>query len=127
MDFEEFVAAIRRAFPVDTVFDNPGGGTTTIVGFLDTHISYRRGKSEISVAFRDLFETYSNFIGQDVSSIDLRAFRPSVFDSSARPSGHSCNCTFLFYVLEKLKLSRPLRGAGVRGNPYGVKVKEGAV
>ena len=127
MDFDTFIASIESEFPIGSAFDNPGGGTSTIVRLTETHISYRRGNSNISVAYRDLFEAYSNFIGQEVSSSDLRRFRPSVFDSSARPSGHSCNCTFLFHVLEILGLSGLLQGSGVRGNPYAVEVLDNAV
>lgn len=122
MDLNAFVAGIRHAFPVGTVIDNPGGGISTIIGFSDTHVSYKRGRSSILVDFVDLHDAYSRFRGEEVSSTDLRKFRPSVFDSAARPAGHSCNCTFLFRLLEELKLSGPMRGSGVRGNPYSVKV-----
>ncbi len=124
MEFDTFVSAIRRDFPVGTAFDNPGGGTSTVTGFTESHISYRRGKSRISVSLRDLYEAYSNFVGQDVTTSNLRAFRPAVFDSSARPAGHSCNCTFLFGVLEVLGLSGPINGAGVGGSPFSVKIRE---
>src|SRR3990172_9929658 len=117
MTLDKFVAAVKLAFPVGTVIENPGGGTSTIVGYSNMNISYVRGRSTIAVAFSDLYETYAKFKGQHVSSTELRAFRPSVFDSAARPAGHSCNCTFLFRVLEKLNLSGPITGSGVRGNP----------
>jgi hypothetical protein len=123
VDIDAFVAGVTRAFPTGTVIQNPGGGTSTIVGFSGTHISYRRGSSTITVAFDDLYEAYSRFTGREVSSTELRKRWPSVFDSTARPAGHSCNCTFLFRVLEALELSRPIRGAGVRGNPFSVRVK----
>ena len=121
----KFVAAVKLASPIRTVIENPRGGTSTIVGYSDTNVSYVRGRSTIAVAFSDLYETYANFNGQHVSSTELRAFRPSVFDSAARPAGHSCNCTFLFRVLERLNLSGPITGSGVRGNPYAVTVSGG--
>jgi hypothetical protein len=122
MDLDTFLTSIKRVFPVGTVIDNPGGGTSTIVGFSDRHASYKRGRSTISVAFADLHEAYSHFRGEEVTSTDLREFRPSVFDSAARPAGHSCNCTFLFRLLEGLRLSGQIDGSGVRGNPYSVRV-----
>ena len=122
MDLDTFTAGIRHAFPVGTVIDNPGGGTSRIVGFTETHVSYKRGRSTISVAFADLHAAYFRFKGKEVLSTDLRRFLPSVFDSAARPAGHSCNCTFLFRLLEALQLSGPMGGSGVRGNPYSVKV-----
>lgn len=122
MDLDAFIAGIKRVFPVGAVIDNPGGGTSTIVGFSETHVSYKRGRSTIAVAFADLYEAYSRFRGRELSSTELRKLWPSVFDSAARPAGHSCNCTFLFRLLEELQLSGPMSGSGVRGNPYSVKV-----
>lgn len=128
MSLDDFVGQIKRAFPVGAIIDNPGGGTSTIAGYSDSKISYNRRNSSISVAFSDLYEAYSHFKGQRVSSTELREFMPSVFDSAARPAGHSCNCTFLFRILENLHLSGPITGSGVRGNPYSVKVSiDGAV
>ena len=120
MTLIDFVAAVKATFPVGTVIVNPGGGTSTIVGYGDKNVSYLRGNSTITVELIDLYEAYSSFRGQRVSSSDLRVFNPSVFDSAARPAGHSCNCTFLFRVLERLSLSGPISGSGVRGNPYAV-------
>ncbi len=122
MDFEKFESAMQKALPPKTEFENPGGGTTTIVGYSNSRVSYRRGKSSISVSLLDLYEAYSAFIDNEVSASDLKSFRPSVFDSSARPAGHSCNCTFLFRALETLGLCGPIQGSGVRGRPFAVKV-----
>jgi len=121
----EFVAAVKVAFPAGTVVDNPGGGISTITGFSDANISYVRGHSTIAVAFSELYDTYRKFRGQHVSSSELRSFRPSVFDSAARPAGHSCNCTFLFRILEKLNLSSAITGSGIRGNPYAIDIFPG--
>ncbi len=122
MDLDTFATSIKRVFPVGAVIDNPGRGTSMIVGFSEGHASYKRGRSTISVAFADLHDAYSRFRGEEVTSTDLREFRPSVFDSAARPAGHSCNCTFLFRLLEGLRLSSQINGSGVRGNPYSVEV-----
>lgn len=122
MDLHAFIADTKRVLPVGTVIDNPGGGTSTIVGFSETHVSYKRGRSKIAVAFADLYKAYYRFRGKEVSSTDLRKLWPTVYDSTARPAGHSCNCTFLFRLLEELQLSGPMSGSGVRGDPYSVKV-----
>ena len=44
------------------------------------------------------------------------------FDSSKK--GHSCNCTFLFFIADKLGLLKNgISGKGVRGNPFYVTFK----
>ncbi len=126
MTLAEFMSDVKSALPIGTVIDNPGGGTSKIVSYTASNISYVRKKSTIVVAFEDLYETFKRFEGQCVSSSELKAFRPSVFDSTARPAGHSCNCTFLFCVLEKLELSGPITGAGVKSNPFAVKILGGS-
>ena len=68
-------------------------------GYSRGKVSYKRGKSTIRVAIIDLFAAYAHFRGRRVSSCDLKMLAPHVFDSQARPAGHSCNCTFLFMVL----------------------------
>lgn len=125
MTLREFATSVQSVFPVGAIVDNPGGGTSRIASITESTVSYVRGNSTISVAFSDLYDAYNHFQGQYVSSSDLRAFRPSVFDSTARPAGHSCNCTFLFRTLERLELSGPITGSGVRGGPYGVTIKGG--
>ena len=119
MTRQEFIHAARQAFPSGYEFDNPGGGTTRILSVDAIGIAYRRGNSRISVQFADLYSAYEQFKGRQVSSTDLRRFSPSVFDSNARPAGHSCNCTFLFHVLQRLAVTDgPLEGRGVRGDPF---------
>ena len=87
-------------------------------------IMYRRGNSRIRVQLADLYRAYNRFKGRKVSSIDLRRFAPSVFDSTARPAGHSCNCTFLFHLLQRLELTVGLLdGRGVRGSPFSVVIR----
>lgn len=53
-----------------------------------------------------------------MTSRDLRDYAPQLFDSSARPAGHSCNCTFLFMVLTKLVLTDGIRGEGKAYRPF---------
>ena len=124
MTLNQFKRRIEQAVPVGTVFENPGGGTSKIAGYSDAKISYVRGTSKIYVTFKDLFAAYSYFKGQRVSASDLQSFAPAVFDSSAKPAGHACNCTFLFLLLRRLNLAGEIEGSGVRGSPYAVKVHD---
>ena len=122
MNFETFKATLQSVVPVGTVLQNPGGGTSEILTVSDEVISYRRGNSIIYVSLQNLFDAYWNFRGRAMSSTELRIFRPSVFDSSARPAGHSCNCTFLFLVLQRLGVVNAIEGKGISGNPFFVNV-----
>ena len=76
----------------------------------------------MSVKFSDLYEAYAHFFGKNMTTTDLRGFKPSVFDSSARPAGHSCNCTFLFLLLFGMKLCGEIEGSGKSGKPFYVKL-----
>jgi hypothetical protein len=122
MNLENFVTQVNSSFPVGTILQNPGGGTSLIMASDNSKISYKRGKSTMSVRLIDLFEAYLQFQGMRLTSSNLKIFKPAIFDSSARPAGHSCNCTILFLILEGLKLCEPILGAGVRGNPFSVKI-----
>ena len=122
MTVELFASKIRNAVPVGAVFENPGGGTSKVLKVTDTAITYRRGNSTISVSFENLFTAYASFQGQQVSSSELKAFAPSVFDSKARPAGHSCNATFLFMILRRIGVAGELGGKGVKGAPYFVQI-----
>lgn len=122
MTRDQFLSAIGAVVVPGDTFENPGGGTSRVVT-IDSHaVSYIRGNSTFSVALSDLHDAYERFRGQRVSSSDLRAHKPAVFDSKARPAGHSCNCTFLFSLLQAADLAGPLLGSGVRGDPYAVEV-----
>lgn len=122
MNYENFVTQVVNSFPVGIVIKNPAKGTSLILINNGIKISYKRGKSTISVKLIDLFEAYIKFKGIQLTTRELKIFKPEVFDSSARPAGHSCNCTILFRVLEGLQLCDPIMGAGVRGNPFSVKI-----
>lgn len=123
MDCNKFAKLIRDVFPIGSRFENPGGGTSLITSFTPGKVAYKRGNSTIYVAFEDLYSAYSHFKGSVVTSTDLKTFLPSVFDSAARPAGHSCNCTFLFEVLERVGLADELSGRGVRGDPFKVEIR----
>jgi len=124
MEFSEFKQKIRTSIPIGTILDNPGGGTSTILSCSSEAMSYRRRNSTIYVSLRDLFDGYVRFKGGSMSSNDLKVINPSVFDSNARPAGHSCNCTFLFMVLQKIGVVTHIQGHGVRGDPFFVVLKE---
>lgn len=120
MNRANFIAAIREYFPVDRVVNNPGKGTSTIVSYSKHNLVYRRGNSGITVSLLNFHEAYMHFRGKCASSSDLREFNPSVFDSKA--SGHSCNCTTLFLILNQLNLCGAIEGRGVRGDPFRAQI-----
>jgi hypothetical protein len=109
---------LETLFPVGTVFDNPGGGTSTIVGYNDDKVSYVRGRSRMYLSYSDILAAYDTFHGKRVTTTALKKFAPAVFDSEARPAGHSCHCTTLFVLLGGLGLADGIQGNGVRGNPF---------
>lgn len=119
----QFQAQVLRALPTGTILKNPGGGTSAIISVSETDLSYKRGNSTIRVSLNDLFQAYCRFKGSRVTSPNLKEFMPSVFDSSARPAGHSCNCTFLFLLLGEMGLAGEIGGSGVRGDPFCVDVR----
>ncbi len=123
MNFEMFVSSIHNAAPVGFVFKNPGGGISEIMKTSDIKITYRRGKSKITISFDNLFKAYSSFQGQRVTSSDLKKFLPSIFDSQERPAGHSCNSTFFFTLLQHIGVSGNIMGNGKRGDPFFVQIK----
>ena len=123
LSVEEFVKRAHAAFPVGYAFANLGRGTTRIEAHSSGHVWYRRGSSTIRVPWGALYAAYAAFAGKRMSSADLREFRPHVFDSLARPAGHSCNCTFLIQLLMGMGLvDGGIQGRGVRGDPYAVLV-----
>ena len=117
-EVHEFHRRMVANLPPGTVLRNLGRGTTTIKGYSAGKVSYVRGKSTIRVAIRDLFSAYSSFRGSRVRARDLRLHAPMVFDSSVRPAGHSCNCTFLFMVLHQLGMASAIEGRGTRADPF---------
>lgn len=121
MDFKQ---RIKASIPRGAILVNPGGGTSTIVSYSTESVTYRRGNSEITVSFHDLFNVMEKFKGGRMSSSDLKRAKPSVFDSSARPAGHSCNCTFLFMVLKEIGIVKRISGRGVSGDPFFVVLTE---
>ena len=125
MDYNAFCHLFTSALPVGTVLRNPGGGVTEIINYTaNGRLVYRRGRSRMYVSLRDLYAAWQQFQGQRVSSADLRAFAPEVFNSKA--GGHSCNCTVLFLAFRKMGLVDRIAGAGRRGDPYCVDLRQEA-
>lgn len=120
MTLNEFKTLIMTALPVGSALDNPQRGTSKIICYSNTRISYRRRNSRICPNFKDLHDAYIHFRGEHVTTNQLREFRPHVYDSKA--GGHNCNCTFLFIILHHLGLSSPISGAGRSGRPFTVEI-----
>jgi hypothetical protein len=122
MTLTEFKERLVNVAPAGTVLNNPGGGTSIITGHGDKKISYKRGRSTIYVSYDDLLSAYNRFQGTKITTADLKVFLPCVFDSTARPAGHSCNCTMFFLLFQKIGLAGILEGDGVRGNPFAAEL-----
>jgi len=120
MNNRKFRRKIIKTIPIGTVMDNPGGGTSTIITYTEKKVTYQRGNSKIRIAFDDLHSAFLTFRGETLDSSMLIKFKPRVFDS--KQNGHSCNCTFLFMVLEKLGIVDKIDGAGKKGNPFRVHI-----
>jgi len=123
MDYLAFKSKFEVALPIGSVLKNPGCGTSEVLSNASDHVAYKCGKSRIRTSLSDFHASFIRFAGSRVTSSDLKVFRPSVYDSYARPAGHSCNCTFLFLGLQQMGLSSAIKGAGVRGSPYTVDLK----
>jgi len=112
MDIQYLRTKIVHCIPIGTIFNNPGGGTTTIHKYSDNKLFYIRGKSKISMSFEDIFNTYTTFKGTQVTTNDLKKYN-NHFDSKARkPSGHNCNCTSLFMILHRIGLAEEIKKFG---------------
>ena len=122
LPFDEFVDRIARAVPVESVLQNPGGGTTTVLSYSDNVLRYKRGGSSFKVALRSLYEAFQAFRGRRLTSAKLAKFAPRTFDSRSPHNGHSCNCTTLYLLLREAGFVDQIRGAGVRGNPFYVDI-----
>ncbi|OAN16479.1 hypothetical protein A3K86_10805 [Photobacterium jeanii] len=117
MDRVSFESLFRQSVPVNSVFSNPGGGTSTVCKIGDDRVVYKRGSSRMTLLLDDLYLVYKELeVNTKVSSSDLKQLKPSVFDSTK--NGHSCNCTFVFTVLNQMGISNDIGGKGVRGNPF---------
>ena len=116
----ELYKMINENFSIGQIFNNPGKGTSTIVSITDMNITYKRGSSNIAIKHSDINKVYVEFRNRECSSNDLKELDESIFSSDS--GGHSCNCTFLFLLLNHLNLSSEIMGRGVRGDSYYVDV-----
>ncbi|HCN75956.1 MAG TPA: hypothetical protein DIT13_02030 [Verrucomicrobiales bacterium] len=90
----------------------------------DDKIIYRRGRSTFRVRVEELHAAYAHHRGQRITTNAIRQFKPAVFDSKARPAGHSCNISLLFSLLVRLELAESLTGKGSRGDPFTLRIKD---
>jgi len=121
MNYQQFTENIKSIIPVGTIIPNPGGGISTILSYSDKNIGYKRGNSRITIAFQDLYDTYVAFKGRKVKTTDLMSYAPKIFDSTR--GGHSCNCTFLFSILNKLGKAGEIIGEGKAHHPFYAIIK----
>jgi len=119
---EQFIEQLINAVPEGTVFDNPSGGTSTMIKIGEDKLSYLRGKSRIYLPYSAMFDAVRMFLGKTMTSSDLKQHQPEIFDSLHH--GHSCNCTTLFMILEQMGLiDGGIQGEGRRGSPYFVVIR----
>ena len=79
-----------------------------------------RGHSRFYISLSSLFDVYEKFAGQRVSTTELKAYDPGIFDSKNK--GHNCNCTFLFLLFLKMELATAIQGKGRSGDPFSIKI-----
>ena len=113
---------IIKNISVGDIFNNPGGGTSTVVTINPTFIKYLRGTSKIKLFTEDIEDVYKRFKSKTVSTNMLKDFKPTVFDSLK--NGHSCNTTFLFSILNHVGLLKDgINGSGTKGHPFYVTIQ----
>jgi hypothetical protein len=105
------------------LFQNPGGGDSLIHSTENEKIVYIRGKSKIPLKLDDIEAVMDHFPITKLTTNQLKEFCPKVFDSNARPAGHSCNCTMLFRILQSIGRGSEIFGKGIRGNPFYIELK----
>jgi len=119
MRFEEFSMKVLETILPDLELKNPKEGISKIISITKNEfIRYKRKNSIIKIYIKDMFEAYKHFKSSTCSSNDLKDFNPKVFNRE----GHSCNCTFLFTILNKFSLCSEIKGKGVRNSPFYVEI-----
>jgi len=102
-------------------FSNPSGnGNTIIINNNGSTITYQRGNSNFSIDIQELWDVYNHFLGHPVSCIDLRNYKPHIYDSNQ--GGHSCHCTTLFLIFQNIRIITSINGRGVRNNPFWIQL-----
>jgi len=109
MDKEQFFKLVENAQLEKQVFNHPEKGTLTVVSVTKERIHYLRTKTTVSVKLNHLYKAYDEFNGQKVTTEQLKAFKPGVFDSKGQPkSGHDSNGIFFLKLMEHMQLAGPL-------------------
>ena len=122
MTKDQFITQLGSVVPEGTVFDNPGGGTSTIIKVGDDKLSYMRGKSRFYLSFSATYDAMRLFSGMTTTTNDLKQHNPEVFDP--KYGGHGCNCTTMFKILERMGLiDGTIQGSGKRGSPFFVVIR----
>jgi hypothetical protein len=120
MNIETFFDLISKKIHVGDNFACPGGARTgygyrTIETVnMDKIIYFNTGtksESKIALPIRTFRGVILKFQSSCCYTSQLKQFRPEVFDSNARPAGHSCNCTFLMSTSDKLGFLASSRGS----------------
>ena len=120
MNADDFSAKLRSCIGAGQVLTNPGGGRNKVISVDEEKTTYKRGKSRFYFPIDVLYMTYSRFSGNSVSSTDLKAYLPHMFDS--KKNGHSCHCTFFLMVLREMNIVPAIDGRGRRGDPFNVEI-----
>jgi hypothetical protein len=120
VEFPVFARLFRTSLPAETVLDNPGGGTSTIIWCAEERVCYRRGNLRLYIDLCDLHAAYDHFAGREVTTQHLKSYAPALFDSARK--GHDCHCTFFFLALERMGLVTGIWGRGRAGSPFGVTI-----
>ena len=125
MKYEEFIKRVKEKINAGDILKNPKKGTSKIMRYTNKDnqesikIVYKKPNSKIYVSLKDLYNSF-NGKGGKVTSTDLKEGNPHIFDSSK--GGHSCNCSFLFMILEKIGIINKIEGKGVKGDPFFIKL-----
>jgi hypothetical protein len=111
MNIELFFDLIYKNIHIGDNFANPGGARTgygyrTVKTINMNEIIYvnsgTNSEGLITLPIQIFYEVIYEFQSSYCYTSQLKKFRPKVFDSTARPAGHSCNCTFLMSISDKL-------------------------
>lgn len=122
MTYLEFKELIYKKIVEGKKLSNPGGGTSIIDYVKKDRIKYIRKNSHMYLSIDIIYKKYKENIGKALNTNDLKEQNPEIFDSAAKPAGHSCNCTFLFMVLKELELVDSIKGLGKPGNPFYIEI-----
>jgi len=120
MNYTQFISLIQTVVN-GLSFSNPSGtGNTIIINNNGSTITYQRGSSNFSIDIQELWDVYTHFSGQSISCIDLKNYKPHIYDSNQ--GGHSCHCTTLFLIFQYIGIITSINGSGVRNNPFWIQL-----